>query len=44
MAASDDLQKAQDSLANGQKFTYNGKTYTLTQLRDDLIPQLQDAA
>lgn len=44
MAASDDLQKAQDSLAKGQKFTYNGKTYTLTQLRDDLIPQLQDAA
>ena len=44
MAASDDLQKAQDSLAKGQKFTYNGKPYTLTQLRDDLIPQLQDAA
>lgn len=44
MAASDDLQKAQDSLAKGQKFIYNGKTYTLTQLRDDLIPQLQDAA
>lgn len=41
MALSDDLKLAQEALAAGQKFTYKGKTYTLTQLRDKLIPDLQ---
>ena len=46
MAASDDLQKAKDALADPRttSFTYKGKKYTLTQVRDELIPQLEEGA
>jgi hypothetical protein len=43
MAAQDELKKAQDALNNPtvKSYTYKGKTYTLTQLRDQLIPSLK---
>jgi len=47
MSAQDDLQKATDALENPNfkgPYKFEGKNYTLTQLRDDLIPKLQDRA
>ena len=46
MSAKDDLKKAKDALADPRvtSFEYKGKKYTLTQLRDSLIPQLEKAA
>jgi hypothetical protein len=46
MSAKDDLKKAKDALADPRvtTFEYKGKKYTLTQLRDSLIPQLEKAA
>lgn len=43
MAAQDELKKAQDALNDPtvKSYTYKGKTYTLTQLRDQLIPSLK---
>jgi hypothetical protein len=46
MSAQDELKKAQDALNDPKvkSYTYNGKRYTLIQLRDDLIPELEKAA
>ena len=46
MSAKDDLKKAKDALADPRvtTFEYKGKKYTLTELRDQLIPQLTEAA
>jgi len=46
MAAQDELKKAQDALNDPtvKSYTYKGKRYTLTQLRDQLIPELEKAA
>lgn len=44
MAASDDLQKAKEALAAGKKFTYKGKSYSLTEIRDILIPDILEPA
>lgn len=46
MAIRDDLNRAKAALADPKvkSFTYNGKRYTLTQLRDELIPELEKAA
>jgi len=46
MSAQDELNKAQDALNNPKvkSYTYKGKTYALTQLRDQLIPELEKAA
>ena len=46
MSAKDDLKKAKDALADPRvtTFEYKGKKYTLTELRDSLIPQLEKAA
>jgi len=39
-----DLAAAQKALDSGQSgYKYNGKTYTLTKLRDELIPELVDS-
>jgi hypothetical protein len=45
MALKDDLQKAEAALADPKvkSYTYEGKKYTLTQLRDELIPRLKKA-
>ena len=45
MALQDDLKKAEAALADPKvkSFTYQGKRYTLTQLRDELIPSLKKA-
>ena len=45
MALQDDLKKAEAALADQKvkSFTYQGKRYTLTQLRDELIPNLKKA-
>lgn len=45
MALQDDLKRAEDALADPKvkSFTYEGKRYTLTQLRDELIPRLRKA-
>jgi len=46
MSAQDELKKAQDALNDPKvkSYTYKGKRYTLTQLRDQLIPELEKAA
>lgn len=45
MAAQDDFDKAQAALEKGvQSYTFKGKTYSLKELRDDLIPELRKAA
>ena len=46
MSAKDDLKKAKDALADPRvtTFEYKGKKYTLTELRDSLIPQLEKDA
>jgi len=42
MAASDDLKKAEKALRDGvRSYAFGGRTYTLTELRDDLIPRLE---
>jgi len=43
MAAQDELKKAQDALNDPmvKSYTYKGKQYSLTELRDKLIPQLR---
>jgi hypothetical protein len=45
MALQDDLKRAEDALADPKvkSYTYEGKRYTLTQLRDELIPRLRKA-
>jgi hypothetical protein len=45
MALQDDLKKAEAALADPKvkSYTYEGKRYTLTQLRDELIPRLRKA-
>ena len=45
MAAQDELKKAQDALNDPtvKSYTYKGKQYSLTDLRDKLIPQLRKA-
>lgn len=46
MSAQDELKKAQDALNDPtvKSYTYKGKRYTLIQLRDQLIPELEKAA
>ena len=46
MSAKDDLKKAKEALADPRvtTFEYKGKKYTLTELRDSLIPRLEKAA
>ena len=45
MAAKDDLAKAEAALGKGvQSFTFENKKYSLTQLRNDLIPMLRKRA
>ena len=45
MAAQDDFDKAQAALEKGvQSYTFKGKTYSLKELRNDLIPELRKAA
>lgn len=45
MAAQDDFDKAQAALEKGvQSYTFKGKTYSLKELRNDLIPELSKAA
>lgn len=44
MAASDDLKNAQTALAEGKTFTYKGKKYSLTEIRDTLIPKILQPA
>lgn len=41
MSLQDDLDKATQALGAGKSFTYKGKKYGLTALRDELIPSLQ---
>ena len=45
MAASDDLKAAEQALQSRvQSYSFGGKTYTLTELRDTLLPQLRKQA
>jgi hypothetical protein len=37
-----ELEKAQTALRNGEVYTYKGVKYSLTKLRDELIPALKD--
>jgi hypothetical protein len=39
-----ELEKAKKALANGEVYTYKGVKYSLTKLRDELIPLLEDDA
>lgn len=41
MSLQDDLDKATAALSAGKSFTYKGKKYTITALRDELIPSLK---
>lgn len=41
MALQDDLKKAKAALRDAKTFAYKGKTYSRTELRDELIPQLE---
>lgn len=41
MSLQDDLDKAVTALGEGRTFTYKGKKYSLTALRDELIPMLR---
>ena len=44
MALQDDLKKAEAALADTKvkSYTYKGKKYSLTELRDELIPELKE--
>jgi len=41
MNAQDTLDKAKSAMYNGESFTLAGKTYSLEQLRDELVPKLE---
>ena len=44
MSLQDDLKKAEAALADSKvkSYTYKGKKYSLTELRDELIPELKE--
>ena len=45
MAASDDLKQAEKALRDGvRSYAFGGRTYTLAELRDDLVPKLKALA